>query len=77
MENELRERRTKSYSSMKSLIDFIRGGLILAIGLFIIFADRFGFAMVNIDNNFRYFFGGLSIVYGGWRIYRGFKKDPY
>lgn len=77
MENELRDKTVKRNSSMSSLVGFIRGALIVLIGVFIIFADKFGFTMENVGINFRYFFGGISIVYGGWRIYRSFKKDAF
>jgi len=77
MENEFKEKRTKSYASMRSIVDFTMGFLYLAAAAFLFFAERFGFEMLNFDPMFRYIFGGICALYGGWRIYRGFKKDYF
>jgi len=77
MENDLREKRVKSYSLMRSLLDYTMGILYLAAAAFLFFAEKFGFEMNNFDITFRYIFGGICALYGGWRIYRGFKKDYY
>jgi hypothetical protein len=77
MENEAREKRTKSYSLMRSLLDYTMGALYLAGGLFLLFADKLGFEMESFDKTFRYIFGGLCILYGCWRVYRGYKKDYF
>lgn len=77
MDNGLREKRTKSYSTMRSLLDYTMGVLYLAGATFLFFAERFGFEMENFDKTFRFIFGGLCAVYGFWRIYRGYKKDYF
>jgi hypothetical protein len=77
MENDLREKRTRSYSMMRSILDYTMGILYLAAAAFLFFAEKFGFAMENFDLTFRYIFGAICAVYGIWRLYRGFKKDYY
>jgi len=77
MENEARDKRTKSYSTTRSLLDYTMGLLYLGGGVFLIFAESFGFEMQSFDKTFRYIFGGLCILYGSWRIFRGFKKDYF
>jgi hypothetical protein len=77
MENEARDKRTKSYSTTRSLLDYTMGLLYLGGGVFLIFAESFGFEMQSFDKTFRYIFGGLCILYGSWRIYRGFKKHYF
>ena len=77
MENEFREKRTKNYASTRSIMDFTMGILYLAAAFFLFFAERFGFEMETFDKTFRYIFGAICAVYGGWRIYRGFKKDYF
>lgn len=74
MENELREKRSKGYSAVRSVKDYTMGVLILAAGLYFVLGDKAGFIMDNYDRGFRYMFGSICIVYGGWRIYRGYKK---
>ncbi len=80
MDNDLkniREKRTKGYSVMRSVMDYTMGILYLTAAAFLFFAERFGFDMTNFDRTFRYIFGGLCAIYGSWRIYRGFKKDYF
>ncbi len=77
MDNDLRDKRTKSYSTMRSVLDYTMGILYLAAAAFLFFAEKLGFEMENFDPTFRYIFGGLCALYGSWRIYRGFKKDYY
>ncbi|MDQ6814913.1 MAG: hypothetical protein M3040_14350 [Bacteroidota bacterium] len=74
MENELRENRVKSYSIMRSVLDYTMGILYLAAAAFLFFAEKFGFEMNTFDITFRYIFGGICGLYGFWRMYRGFKK---
>jgi len=73
--NDQRDKRAKSYSVMRSMMDYTMGILYLAAAAFLFFAERFGFEMENFDTTFRYIFGSLCTLYGSWRIYRGFKKD--
>lgn len=77
MDNELRDKRTRNYGVMRSLLDYTMGVLYIAAAAFLFFAERFGFEMENFDKTFRYLFGGLLAIYGFWRIYRGFKKDYF
>lgn len=77
MENNLREKRVKSHSLMRSLLDYTMGILYLAAAVFLFFSEKFGFEMNNFDKSFRYIFGGICAIYGGWTIYRGFRKDYY
>lgn len=77
MENEFQERRTKRYMTMRSVMDFGMGILYIGVGLFFMFPEKVGFQMEGFDKIFRYIFGGLCLFYGGWRIYRGFKKDYF
>ncbi len=48
-----------------------------AMGIFFVGKKLFG---VNIDfppEPFNYVFGGLCLLYGGFRIYRGIKKNYF
>ncbi len=77
MENGFKEKRTKSFSNMRSILDFTMGVLYLAAAFFLFFAEKIGFEMNNFDKSFRYIFGGICALYGVWRIYRGFRKDYF
>lgn len=75
MKLEREERRPKNYILMRSMLDFAMGVLYLGVGLFMIFPEKLGFAMDSFDRTFRFIFGGICVVYGIWRIYRGLRKD--
>ncbi len=76
METDQREKRAKNYVIMRSVMDFGMGLVILGFGIFLMIAPRLGIEF-NIEPFFRYFFAGMCIVYGSWRIYRGIKKNYY
>lgn len=71
------EKRNRRYANMRAIKDYGMGVLYLAIGFFMFFPEQVGFEMVNFDKLFRYMFGGISVIYGIWRIYRGYKKDYF
>ena len=50
--------------------------IIFCLGIFFLLAPRFGVAF-DIDKTFRYLFGGLCIIYGLFRVYRGYKKNYF
>ncbi len=67
---------------MRSLTDYGMGVLILLLGLIFIFRIYLGPEHpVNIKmgkpDSLEKIFGGLSILYGIWRIYRGYKKNYF
>ena len=68
----------KKVSRMRSIMDYTMGILILFIGFYFLFYEQLGLNVFRrqptiIDK----FIGGLFILYGIWRIYRGYKKDYY
>jgi len=75
LQEEYKEKRTRRYFSTRAIMDFGMGVLYIAVGFFIMFPKLMGFELSGFDNLFRYIFGGLCVIYGGWRIYRGIKKD--
>lgn len=69
--------KAKRYIFMKSLMDFGMGFLYVGVGVIIFFAKE-----VHLYNNFTSsatgkIFAGVVIIYGGWRIYRGIKKNYF
>ena len=79
MVEEYERRKRKELSLMRSLMDYGMGALILLLGLFFFFRDK-----INTDLNKRFppdsidkILGGMCIVYGIWRIYRGYKKKYF
>jgi hypothetical protein len=76
MRNEAPDKRTKGYILMRSMMDFGMGIIYVGVAVFLMFSEKFGFEM-SFDKTFSYIFGGLSLLYGVWRIYRGFRKDYF
>ena len=75
MENTFRERQQKSYNKMRRIRDISMGIIILLIGVLMFFADKLGLAL-NIDDPWmKYLFGGLCLLYGGFRFYRGMQNE--
>ena len=68
------DRRTKGYILMRAIMDFGMGIIILGVGVFFVLAPKLGYNF-DMGNLYRYLFSGLFIVYGAWRIYRGYQKN--
>ncbi len=69
--------RHKGYLRMRSIMDYGMGILWIAMGLFFVLndylfrvdlSDRFDPAALKV-------FGALCVLYGGFRVYRGYKKN--
>jgi len=68
----------KKVARMRSFMDYVMGTLIVLIGFYFLLYERLGLNVFNrrpsvIDK----FIGGIFVLYGIWRIYRGYKKDYY
>lgn len=61
---------------MRRIYDFTMALLIIGMAVVMLGAAKFNIEQfLGIDNTFRYLFGGLCLLYGGFRLYRGFKND--
>lgn len=79
MLEEYQKKREKQVSSMRSAMDYVMGIIFVLLGAFFLFRDQF-----DLDFNRIYkadvwdkVFGAICVLYGGWRIYRGFKKNYF
>ena len=76
-EKETPSERDRGYIRMRSLMDYGMGFMILLLGLVFFFRDKFGKISLNErfpPDNIDKIFGGFCIVYGAWRMYRGYQK---
>lgn len=76
MENEAPDRRKRDYSLRRSIYDYGMGIIILGIGVALLAGPKLGFA-IDLDNTLRYLLAGLFLLYGGFRIYRGYNKNYF
>jgi hypothetical protein len=82
MENEDQERegrpdiRKQGYILRRAILDYGMGVIIIGIGIVVLLAPKLGLTLA-IDDLFRYLFAGLCLLYGGFRIYRGSRKNYF
>ncbi len=61
---------------MRAIMDYGMGIIIFGFGLFFLFAPKLGVAF-EVEAFYRYFFAGMCLLYGAWRVYRGYKKNYF
>lgn len=77
-EKEEPSEREKSYLRMRSIMDYGMGVLWMAMGVFMIFVKKFNPELAErFDESAFRIFGVVCIVYGLFRIYRGYKKQYF
>lgn len=81
MFEEYERKKRQQVSQMKSLMDYGMGLLILFAGLFFLFRGKLGSFPLNDrlgkPDLLEKIFGVMSVLYGLWRIYRGYKKNYF
>ena len=76
MENEAPDRRKREYTLRRTVLDYGMGIIIFGFGVFFLIAPKLGIEL-TIDNLYRYFFSGLCMLYGAFRVYRGSRKNYF
>jgi threonine/homoserine/homoserine lactone efflux protein len=78
MNPDYEEQNRKRMSRMRSIMDYTMGILLLFIGLYFLSYEKIGVNVFNrTPSTIDYLIGGLFVIYGIWRIYRGYKKDYF
>jgi hypothetical protein len=76
MIEDYRDSERKKVARVKAVMHIIMGIVFAAIGIYFLVYDKIG---INVFRQrpsvIDYFIGGLFLLYGFFRIYRGFKKD--
>lgn len=68
--------RRKNYELRRSIADYGWGTFIFCFGAFLLISHRFGIYF-SIEPFFLYCLSALFMIYGAWRLYRGYKKNYY
>jgi len=76
MDSQFEERRRKNFTVMRMIYDLTMAVIFLGIAVMMLFAqqlrlDRF----ISVDDYLRYIFGAICVLYGGFRLYRGIKRN--
>jgi len=74
MLEDFQEQQRKKAIRARSFMDYTMGVILVLIGAILLFS---GFTIGNLPAINRKLLGGLFILYGIWRIYRGYKKNYY
>lgn len=75
-EKEQANDREKGYTRMRSIMDYGMGVLWMGMGIFLVFVRKFSPSLAeNYDSTLFKVFGAVCIVYGLFRVYRGYKKN--
>lgn len=61
---------------MRMVYDIGMSVLLIGMSVIMLFGSYWGIdKILAIDNIFRYMFGGICLLYGAFRLYRGIKRD--
>jgi len=79
MLEEYEKKKRKQVSFMRAIMDYAMGTVILCLGLFFFFRDKFKleFNVKFPPNYMDKILGVVFVLYGAWRIYRGYKKNYF
>ncbi len=78
MENDFKDKHRRSYVTMQKIYNITMGALIAGIGLMMFFNEKIGLNLTGKfggDSLMINLFGGLCLLYGGFRLYRGIKNN--
>ena len=75
---EFQNDRHKQIVRMRSITNYIMGVLFLGVGVFFLIYDKVGIDMMGRKpSSMDLIIGVMFVLYGGWRIYRGYKKNYF
>jgi len=78
MIEEYENKRQKQVGSMRSIMDYTMGIVFFCIGLYFLLYQKLNLNFLNREPSvLDYFIGGLFLLYGIWRFYRGYKKNYF
>ena len=79
MAYDYEEKKKKQISSMKAITDYGMGIFFTLLGLVFFFYEQLGidFSRFSKTSAIDIIFGIISLAYGIWRIYRGYKKQYF
>ncbi len=78
MIEEFQEKQRKQRSRVRSVLDYTMGSVFFLVGVYFLVYDRLGLTLLDREpSSIDYFIGFLFVLYGGWRIYRGYKKNYF
>ncbi len=79
MFEEYEKKKRKQVSVMRAMMDYGMGSIFLIFGLFFFFRSKFDISLNKSfpPNDIDKILGGIFLLYGCWRIYRGYQKKYF
>ena len=78
MQEEYEKKTRKQVSFMRSLMDYTMGLVIIGLGVLLFFHDKLKIGInERLSANVVKLLGVIFVLYGAWRIYRGYKKNYF
>jgi hypothetical protein len=79
MIEDFQDKQRQQRTRVRSIMDYVMGVVFFSIGLYFMFYQRLGIKMIlnREPSNIDYVIGGIFMLYGSWRIYRGYKKNYF
>jgi len=78
MQEDYQEVHRRKVARVRSFMDYIMGVVFFLVGVFFLTYHLFGIELFKYKHSsIDYLIGGLFVLYGIWRIYRGYKKDYF
>jgi hypothetical protein len=74
MANDFENKKRKTNIVLHSIYDYSMGVLWLCLGGFFLLYKKFGIEL-NIDTVLTTIFGAAAVLYGAFRLYRGYTKN--
>jgi hypothetical protein len=70
-----RQEKKKPYAKVRSIMNYGMGILWITLGIFLLMPNKFGYEYTLGRDPLMKAFGGICILYGSFRIYRGYTKN--
>lgn len=78
MLEDFQEQQRKKLTRVKSTMDTTMGIILVLFGIFFLLVKKLDIHILDRNpSQVDYFIGGLFVLYGSWRIYRGYKKNYF
>ncbi len=78
MLEEYEKKRRKQVSLMRSILDYGMGIVMIGLGVLLFFHDKLKIQInERLSTGAVQILGVIFVLYGAWRIYKGFKKNYF
>ncbi len=78
MIEEYEKKRQKQVSFMRSMMDYVMGVVMIGLGALFFFHDKFKIPInERLSPQVVKILGVIVVLYGAWRIYKGYKKNYF